>query len=384
MEKFYIFGDEFGTHSLNDKESNNISHFIYTAIVIKESNIASARDLHLKICQDFLDGHKISSKSKALRDRNFKRRIDILKIISNELPCSIYCLIVDKSKLDGKGFNYKEVFYKYFQKIFLGQFYSDFDEFEINMHNIISSAYATQMQNYLLKEYPNTLFNRFVYRMKSDDEEPLIQFADIIAGSLGRVFSISHRHSDWGVIYDLLKDKLVTPTFFPYHDNEYSVNESEESSELNKEILTIVQKDCEKFLNETRDKTMLSIVDHLLYMQRIAPTKLVETYELVESIFSQIGVKITLDQLRRHIRDIRYQGIMVVTISGKSGYKLASSKDDIINYFSHYMKYVIPMLQKVDIANNIFKGKTTGEFVPINETEVNALRKLVETLNNPE
>ncbi|CAM3409428.1 DUF3800 domain-containing protein [Aquirufa ecclesiirivi] len=385
-ERILIFGDEFGTHSLNKADPQLISHFIYTAIAIKESNLQNALSLREEISKKYLSSQKLKSSSKALRDKNnFQKRLDVVKAICDELDCAIYCLIVDKLSLESDGLKFKEVFYKFFQRIFLEQIAKNYNNYSVFMHNIISDEYAIGMQKYLQKKNPSTLFNEYTYKMCTDDEEPLIQIADVLSGSLGRIFSSSHKHQRWEELYDIISPKLIKPFIYPNSSQNNIVYENDKNDEkIDKEIYKIVQNDGEALLNESSDKTLNSILEHLLFYQKIAPFKLVETYELIPFVFRNTGEKITSEQLRRYIRDIRYKGIMVVTLRGKSGYKLASSKTDILNYFSHYMKYVLPMLHKVEIANNIFKGKTTGDFIPLDELEVNVLKRIIYNLNKPE
>jgi hypothetical protein len=385
VERVYIYGDEFGTSSLNDEDPLFISHFIYTAIAIKESNLTKSLQLREEISNKFLFGHKLKSSSKALSDKkNFQKRLDIVKEICDKLDCAIYCLIVDKQSIESEGLKYKEVFYKFFQRIFLEQIASNYSSYSVCMHNIISNKYALEMHNYLQSRNPSDLFNEYTYKMCTDDEEPLIQFADILSGSLGRIFSLSHKHQRWEEIYNALSSKLIKPEIYPNSSTRNLVYENSKHDEkLDEEIYKIVQDDGEAFLEENKDLVMRSIVEHLLFFQKISPFKLVETYELIPIIKRDTGHDITAEQLRRYIRDIRYKGVMIVTLIGKSGYKLAASKSDIINYFSHYMKYVVPMLQKVEIANNIFKGKTTGAFIPLNEDEVSILRKMIDNINKP-
>lgn len=386
MDRVLIYGDEFGTHSLNEEDPQFISHFIYTAIAIKESNLDKALELRNQISTKHLFGQKLKSSSKALNDKkNFQRRIDVVKEICQELDCAIYCLIVDKQSIDSEGLKFKEVFYKFFQRIFLEQFAENYKNYSVFMHNIISNQYALEMQNYLQKKRPTTLFNEYVYKMCSDEEEPLIQFADVLSGSLGRIFSISHKHNRWEELYNVISQRLIRPEIYPNSSTRNVVYGNDKNDEkLDEEIYKIVQADGEAFLETNTDRAMNCIVEHLLFFQKIAPFKLVETYELIPIIERDTGLITTPEHLRRYIRDIRYKGIMVVTLIGKSGYKLASSKSDIINYFSHYMKYVVPMLQKVEIANNIFKGKTTGDFIPLDESEVSILKKMIDNVNKPD
>jgi hypothetical protein len=385
MERIFIFGDEFGTHSINEKEGV-VSHFIYTAIAIKESNLQTANDLRNYLSEKYLFGHKLKSSSKALNDKtNFNKRIAIVKEICDNLDCAIYCLIVDKYNLDSEGLKFKEVFYKFFQNIFIEKFSHNYSNFSVNMHNIISGHFSQKMFQYLQKRNPSNLFNSYTYKMCSDEEEPLIQFADVIAGSLGRIFSNSHKHYRWEELYNPLTSKLITPVFFPNSSTRNIVfSNSDNEEKLDLEIYKIVQKDGETFLEEDNPTIQKIIVEHLLFYQKVDPFRLIETHELIYVIQRHNGPEITPDILRRHIRDTRYKGVMIVSLLGKSGYKLASSKSDIVKYFYHYMKYVMPMLQKVEIANNIFKGKTTGEFIPLDESEVALLKKIMNNINKPD
>jgi hypothetical protein len=44
----------------------------------------------------------------------------------------------------------------------------------------------------------------------------------------------------------------------------------------------------------------------------------------------------------------------------------------------------VKSLKCIEIANNIFKGKTTGDFIPLNDNEVSVLRKILDNVNKPE
>lgn len=382
MEKVYVYVDEFGTHSLNESDPQHITHFIYCSVVIKESNLNKAYEVRQFISDNFLNGHVIKSGSKALRDKNIERRISILKHLVSELDFVVYCLVVDKKELEGEGFKYKEVFYKFFQKTFFGQLKNNFEEFVIHADNIISPAYASEMKAYLKNKLGNSLFDN--YSMSDDKDEPLIQLADFVAGTLGRIFSNSNRHEKWNILFDIIKEKLSTPLFYPYNNREYVVYDvTKVDFELDNEILNIVNKDAQNYIDNSEDPVKVVIIEYLLYIQKVSPAKLVQTYELINLLKNELGIEISVEQLRLHIRDVRYRGVMIVSALGKSGYKLACNKADILQYFSHYMKYVLPMLQKVGIANDIFKGKTTGEFIPLNDSELDVLKKLVESLSKP-
>ena len=67
MERILIYGDEFGTHSLNQEDPQFISHFIYTAIAIKASNLQNAQNLRNEISKNYLFNQKLKSSSSDLK-----------------------------------------------------------------------------------------------------------------------------------------------------------------------------------------------------------------------------------------------------------------------------------------------------------------------------
>lgn len=52
---------------------------------------------------------------------------------------------------------------------------------------------------------------------------------------------------------------------------------------------------------------------------------------------------------------MRYKGIIIVSIEGKYGYKIPNKKNDLVGFFNRYLKSIIPMLQKMNIANDKIK-----------------------------
>lgn len=375
-EKVYIYGDEFGTSTLKNNDVKNITHFIYTAIVVKESNLENARKVRDEISSKFFYGNIIKSNSKILR--NEETRLEVLDYLKSNLNFIVYLLIIDKEKLDKEkgGLRFKEVFYKYFQKIFVSQINNNFSNFEIHMDNLINEKYQIELKNYITQNYQNNFFEK--YHIADDKDEPLIQLADLIAGSYGRVFNVSFLSDKSEDIFNLLKPVTANVAFFPYKDDTNTFNKEEEKK-IDKEIYGIVRKDALKIYETENDIIIKSILEYLLWYQKVLPYRYTQTYEIINALKHNTGKVITIDQLRLIIRDLRYKGAIIVSSSSKSGYKLPVNKNDVYIYFSHYLKYVIPMLKKVEIANSVFMNKTVGDFIPLQE--MHELKNLVETLS---
>ncbi len=349
-EKVYIYGDEFGTSSMNLQAQNEVSHFVYSAIVISESNLAIAYNVRDYISKKFLYGERIRSKSKAMKDIN--KRLKALQYLSRNLDFKIYTIIVDKSQIQSDGLKIKEVFYKYFQKIFTTNILSDYQRFEIYVDDLISEEYKMEMYSYLNKHLNiQSLFSN--YKMVDDKNEVLVQLADLVAGSLGRVFSPSHYIKEAGDIIDTLINKMTPPEYFPYRNQTPVKNISNDNSS---EIVTrFVIQDVIKFINHNSNSgAKTDLIKFLFFQFKLNPNQLVDIHTIQGSL-SKLHKNITVEQIRILIRDLRYDGILVVTAAGKSGYKLAQNQTDISAYFNHYLNYVKPMLRKIEVANNKLK-----------------------------
>lgn len=376
MEKVYIFGDEFGTSTLEENDVKNITHFVYSAVVIKESNIEKARKVRDEISEIFLFGNKIKSSSKALRDD--ERRLKILKYLTENLNFTIHILVIDKNELSKEigGLRFKNVFYKYFQKIFVGLINNNYHDFKICMDNIISDDFSFDIRSYLSANISDSLFDK--YEMTNDVKEPLIQFADLISGSFGRVVNLSFKSPIKDEIFEILKPYIIKTSFFPLKEMTNTQNLNLDGNEVDEEIYNIVRDDAIKLMENDKDEIHREVLSLLVNHQKISPKHFVYTYELINSLKHLLGKDISIENLRIVIRDLRYRGIIIVSNTNKGGYKLAVNKSDVYLYFNHYLKFVLPMLQKVEIANNIFKSKTVGEFIPLEDMD--NLKKLVESL----
>lgn len=120
------------------------------------------------------------------------------------------------------------------------------------------------------------------------------------------------------------------------------------------------------------------LLDYLRLQSEINPSRLVPTNEILIYL-TNFFPNYSSDKIRTLIRDLRYEGLFIVSHSGKPGYKLANCYLDISEHFSHFMKYIIPMLQKVQILNSSISNISFNKINPI-EKDPNMI-KLKELLS---
>lgn len=375
-EKVFIYGDEFGTSTLKSNDTKNITHFVYAAVVIKESNLDKAKEVRDFLSINYFYGKEIKSSSRIFK-KNPQQRLEILDYLVNNLNFIVYLFVIDKEKLDKDkgGLRFKEVFYKYFQRIFLSNLNNNYNDFEIHMDNLINEDYQIELKNYLAEYYQNNFFEN--YNMSDDKNEPLIQLADIIAGSYGRVFNKSFYSEISDNILEILKSKTANVAFFPFEQSSNIFNFKQEIK-IDEEILNIVSSDASEILLKNDDLIINDIIEYLLWNQKVNPFQYAQTYEIIGAVKYNTGKILSIESLRTIIKELRFKGMIIVSSSSKSGYKLAVNKADVYTYFKHYLNYIIPMLKKVEIANSIFMNKTVGDFTPLEE--MNELKELVSTL----
>lgn len=375
MEKYYVFCDESGTPSKKD----NINHFIYACILIKESDLVKARNVRAHISKNFLQGNIIKAGNKAIRG-NFKKRIQILNYLCDNLNFKIHSLIIDKEALAGRGLDIKQVFIKFFQKLLLNDLSGKVASFQVFMDSTGDDNFQLDLKHYLLKSIPRFQANLFnqdnSYHLKSDEEEELIQFADLIANSMLQIYSGSKKNINWKQLYEILEPKLLKPIVFPYN-SVLNQDEDEENFTVSNNIYSSVLDTIERFKENNRDKVKNTIVNHLVYISRIFPSKLIETYELREEIKRVISQEVSLEKIRLLIRDLRYQGVLIISKSGKSGYKIAVNEEDISSYFNHYLSYIIPMLEKANIADEALQ-------ISLDRNNYNKINKFLKALKEPD
>ncbi|MCT3728147.1 DUF3800 domain-containing protein [Elizabethkingia anophelis] len=378
METLYLFGDESGTHHKNDIST----HYIYSCILLKEENLMKALEVRNHISKYFFSEKKVSSKS--IRQKHFHRRINIIKYLVENLNFSIYTLIIDKSAITSKNLEDKSTFIKFFHNIFIRNIIGNISTINITLDSTGNSIFSRKLRESLLNrnsELVTNLFNQNnKIQYKSDDEEPLLQLADIVVGSISKIYSGHEKNDRWEELFTLLESKMISPVFFPFN-SVLAEKDSDGEYQIEKHIYDYVVQNVESFLSKTEDRIKSVIVNHLLKYSKISPSKLIEIYELRDIIIFELNETLKDEQIRLQIRDLRYEGLLIISRAGKSGYKLAVNTSDVNSYFEHYLNYIKPMLQKILIAEDNIRMLSAGQTKLLDSDTL--ISKLISTLKQP-
>lgn len=381
-EPALILIDEFGNAHVDLSKQGTFSHFIYCSLIVPLSKKADAYALREQLSKNHFFGQPL--KSRNLGAKYFDRRIAAIKELAAGLDFTIDILVIDKSKLDNaEGLKYKNVFYKYFQSLFVSKYNQRYQSFEI-VCDQVGEKFRAELEQYVrTKGIQADLFNpdRTFYLKEDVKEEPLIQLADLVCGCAGKIFCSSHADTRAKELFGILHSRMSIDYFLNHFKGAFLL--SEEDSAVDHEIAEVNLSLIDDFYrnNHLRNQNeYLRLVDYLLLYNRIDNTKLISTYEIVNYL-GQFFPDITEEKVRLLVRDLRYEGLFIVSHSGKTGYKLAVNYNDIKEYFNHFSKYVIPMLRKIQIFNETLSANTFNKINPLEkDSSLFQLKELLSAL----
>lgn len=377
MDKMRIkaFVDENGNNTLDITREGTQELFITVAILVPDSQYSYINQQMNDIITQNCGGHL---KSNNIRT-NHQRRIKILEAIQ-KIDFGYYAFIVNKKEIfEDSGLAYKRSFYKFiFKKIYekLGNscFY-----LEVYADAIGGPDFMASFEEYFHKKSLPNLFFNFQHQFVKDEDFPLIQLADFIAGTLSYCFEPS-RKSEYSYRFrELLCQKEIDINFWP------PIKEISPTITDNSFDSQIYQFVMNKAIQLAEDLNSLPVSSNTLALLKVLRI-------LIFNKLYEEDRTITVSQLRQQLqnnemevsdniisRDIlpslRDKGII---ISGTSkGYRLATSAKQIQSYIQHNKDIILPMLHRLDIARTGIKLATANQLDIIDSSKEKELSRIL-------
>lgn len=388
-EEMFAYVDETGSLNDNDPQSD---FYVCTAIFVRESQREKLKTDLLKIRNELGNGAVLKSSNVGKRH---ELRLKYLERLVT-LDFRYVFLVTDKRKIDkNSALQYKRTRYKFIHRIFnamLAKITGDL--------NVVIDTHGTKdFQESCLKYFDNHNKDLFTGELKTsyadDMQEPLLQIADFIGGSLVYFFDPKRKNEYSKRIRDILKSKEDDYDIFPYA--QFDITDSPKVNEGLEELLAL------KLYNKAAcflDKTDGS-ADEKIQMQNHTLRRL-----FLASKFEEDSKRyIFSDELIRELKELDYtigkRNFTVdiigglrragIIISGSlNGYKLALSLKDIDEYLEHDKTIIIPMLDKLrsaraNVHTLISYDILSGEYSDLGPlVDVLKERKLLEYTEEPD
>lgn len=185
MEKVYAFTDEYGAFGWEIDNPSVSTHFIITAIIVKESDLVDFMQKSEILRKKHFQTGEIKS-SKIGKDHS--RRLRILADLQ-DIPFSIFSVCIDKKlcleNMSARGLQYKKSFYKFMNNIVHRELRRAFKQIVVVADEIGSNEYMQSFCEYVSnhQDIPS-LFGDAQFSFQNSKYDVRIQIADLISGTL--------------------------------------------------------------------------------------------------------------------------------------------------------------------------------------------------------
>lgn len=385
MERIHAYIDESGAYGFDFSKEANSTHFIITAVTVKESDIPQVEDAVKKLITvfGFKNGEIKSSKIKA----NYRRRTNLIGEII-KLPIKAFILVVDKRKIykDSGISKNKKVFYKFLNDLLYSELRRNFNKINIEADSTGTNTFQSEFYKYVRsKEQPLSLFDEFEFSMTDSKGSVIVQLADLISGSLSYKYEESKILKAHNIDYlKRLSPIILMLKEFPLEYEKFIEEEVKYDASFNKTIFDIAYRRAQDFIINAKedDDTIVSeqkfVLEYLMFRFINNKThRYIGTRELIGAL-ENAGFK------RRSIASFRMQIIAklrdhrVIISSSQQGYKLPSTVDELCEYITHTKTIIMPMISRLKKCIEVVKMGSNGDINLFDLPQYTELRSLLE------
>lgn len=388
--KVTAYIDESGAYGFNFENPGCSSHFIVTAILVKNEDIAFLSESAEAIRKRFFQTGEM--KSSKIGKNHIRRRL-ILNAFK-ELPFRIFALVVDKRKIyqENTGLMYKRSFYKFLNEQLYKELRYAFSHIDIIADETGSSDYAMSFTNYVKQKQRQTqpsLFDESYFYLSNSKSSNIIQIADVIAGSLAYDYDTTKMYNSNGQSYkDYIGKKIIGIKYFPrsVQDLFQEAKIKRHESELDLRIAEICNRRVEAFVNENKDKDDDNIRQQIIVIKYLqfrfinnSFRKYIPTKEL-RNLLEQCGYKhrSVVTFRNKVIAKLRDAGVIIASCS--HGYKIPARIEELNDFVQQYKGILLPMISRLERCYTTINLGTQGEFDLLeNEPQ---LKSIIRCINN--
>lgn len=380
MKKVIAFADEFGNNSFDFDTQG--SHFIIASVIMNEDELNEIQQQLEEIRKKFFQTGEIkSSKIK----NNHNRRILILRELKN-INFSVYAVVIDKRKLYGEGFKYKQSFYKYLNGILYKELYRTFPQLELKVDEHGGNDFMRSFKKYVEKNHIRNLFAGSDFHIHKSHNDLGVQLADMMAGTLGYIFDELKKSDKSNDFAELINDKLISLNQFPKEYNTKDFNEKDTFSEYDETIATLSLNRAFDFIDKTtgnnqdnRDRiNFLKLL--LLYHQSNHPRKYTTSAEFVKHLSVNRDKSLSKEQFSSNIiGHLRDKGVLIA--SSRDGYKIPTSASDMKKFINHGKSIVLPVLRRIEECRNAILLATTNRYDILDDPDYRKLKDIIDNIH---
>jgi|GEM_PF-6245877 hypothetical protein len=374
MQEVTIFVDESGDPNLNTELSGTTIFYNITGIIVANNDLVDFERLHSELFGEH------ESKSSAIR--NSERRLRRISKLS-DLKFNYTALTVDKRKVwKDSGLSHKRSYIKYFHKRLFDRFNRLYGSVRIIADECGSNVFMAQCKkHYELKYQPPMspyislpFDNRFTFESANSRSWRGLQVADLIAGTLRRVYEKQEDES----ILKVIESKKRCVEIWPRTRDVFIANQLPEN--IDEQIQETAINSVFYFLGNSSNsddeniQMQVEVLDYLLGEFSRDQNRYISSDELIEYLKTFQGYRdISQHKFMFIVGGLRSEGVAIV--SGPSGYKIPNSHADVECYITKVLGTVDPYVTRLGKFRDLFFEASNGTYDIFDSDKLKSIRQ---------
>lgn len=358
----FAFVDEFGDPNLNIELSGTPDHFVLVAVTVSGDELPSlSRHVESVRARHFQTGE---IKSKGVGS-NWTRRDRILDDLL-EASFRFHVLVVHKGRLrKDTGLAYKRSFLKYVHGLLYQRLFLAVSDLHVIADEHGSPSFMEGFRRYVRERHIPSLFEHADIRFENSRAQPLIQLADMLAGTVGHALIEGGERSLVEVL-DRLEDRIITFVEFPSVVRPPELLAAGAASEFDGLVRAHSLNRAAAFLDTHRDaeehevRCQVEVLRYLqFYAQFVSETEYVPTRRLRRLLEDTFGERPREHFFRsRIIARLRDEGVLVA--SSPKGYKIPLTLEDMHRFVEQADQIIHPLLARINRARDELRAASDG------------------------
>ena len=358
-DRQYVFVDESGSTHIPDTPDIDHDYYVIAGLLIPSAELPTS----IASAQEIVFRHAGSGE---LKSSNIGNNSDRRKRILQEMGDAnfrYYCLVVDKNRIwRDSGLRWKPSFYKFLHRMFYSRIKEAFMEMQIIADQYGRSEFMDSFKTYIGQM--GSLFETFTFQ--PSHTTPLLQLADIVAGSVRRVYS----GEDQADIFAVTGNRKIPIEEWPPKEawDEKPPEKSQYDEAIRGIALRAVREYIEKNLGSDKEDDLLraQAFRYLLFRFEEDPQKYVFRHEIVLHLRAVTKTELSEQTLTtKIIADARDSDVIIA--STDAGIKIPYDALDLNNWMARTESQVAPYLRRVDKARKLIWIASNQQHDIVNE-----------------
>lgn len=385
-QPIHCFLDESGDPHFPAGEQGKSTHYVVAAVIVADDRLADVRAESEAIRIDHFGAGEMKAGARSLR-RDPERRRAIVEALA-ELDVSYAVVAVDKQEMyeDSPLAKWKRSFLKFTARQLLQRLYGTYDQVRVVADEYGRANYQDEFDRYVRKRL-GLFAEGSDFAFGDSEQEPLIQVADFVAGT---VFRAHRDHTDEdralvGILRDRMHTFIAWPVVFAPVD---PPRRSGDQADRDRAVRDLALRSAARYVGANRDSTDPITVARVVCLDRL----------IYAAQFDEQSSFVHADELTAQVAGLRLQGVNLstrwlsanvigplrdegVVISGSSqGYAIPYRADELDAHARDVRSKAIPMLRRLARYREDLLIRTAGDVDLLDAPGLATVKRMVEAL----